>query len=326
MRSWLGSPRSLRPSRRQVGHKQCHGEPDPGQGSQLPLVPAAHVLRQRPHPQPHGRTSSASSTGSLQAAPTATGPAPPAATSWRASGASSRRCCARRPPPPSRTRPPPAARRPKRSAPSTACSAQPTVTPRPDQPSGRTRAVRIVTPPPAPSATDHHATGRPERERTPLPDRSRFSTLVEAPRGTSHRPRSAGDQAVLDGRGGAGGTRQQGQGNHDEHHHAEEHHCPAHHRPPSRAGRQPRTSRWRGGRDGVATLSSCWPRQRFARPETDERRHLRVAPLVKSLGGDLRSRPAAWVGPSALEGLQGPGCWLEGLFVMKRGGVPLTGP
>jgi hypothetical protein len=115
--------------------------------------------------------------------------------------------------------------------------------------------------------------------------------------------RSAGDQAVLNCRGGAGGTHQQCQRKHDEHHHAEEHHCPAHHRPLIWAGRQPRTSRWRGGRDGVATLASRWPRQRFARPETEERRHLRVAPLVKRLGGDLRSHPAARAVPSALEGL-----------------------
>ena len=53
-------------------------------------------------------------------------------------------------------------------------------------------------------------------------------------------PRSGGDQAVLDCRGGAGGTRQHCQREHDEHHHAQEHHCPAHHRPPIWAGHQPR--------------------------------------------------------------------------------------
>jgi hypothetical protein len=70
---------------------------------------AAYRARQRPSTGQHGsraRTNSASSVGRRQEALTATSLAPPAAMSWRASGASSTPCCARPLPLPSRTRPP----------------------------------------------------------------------------------------------------------------------------------------------------------------------------------------------------------------------------
>jgi hypothetical protein len=80
---------------------------------------------------------------------------------------------------------------------------------------------------------------------------SRFPGRGEAPWDTSHRPRSAGDQAVLDCRSGGGGTGQQCQPKHDEHHHAEEPHCPAHHRPPGWPAASPAH---RGGAAAVTAL------------------------------------------------------------------------
>ena len=88
------------------------------------------------------------------------------------------------------------------------------------------------------SSRDWQARARTNSPSRPVP----VPKARRGPAGYQPPSRSAGDQAVLDGRGGAGGTRQQGQPKHDEHHHAEEHHCPAHHRPPSWAGRQPRTA------------------------------------------------------------------------------------
>jgi hypothetical protein len=88
-------------------------------------------------------------------------PSATVATSWRAPGASSPPCCARPPPPASRTRRLPAGRRPRPCAPSTASSTdEPTVTPRPGQLCVGACDGRIVTPPLAASATEHHRSGR----------------------------------------------------------------------------------------------------------------------------------------------------------------------
>jgi hypothetical protein len=101
---------------------------------------------------------------------------------------------------------------------------------------------------------------------------SRFPGRGEAPWGTSHRPRSAGDQAVLDCRSGGGGTRQQCQPKHDEHHHAEEHHCPAHHRPPGWPAANPAH---RGGAAAVTALhhSFVLAAPTVCSPEDSQRRH-----------------------------------------------------
>ena len=115
--------------RLQAGHGVGLDQPQPGPadhpaGRRAARHPAA---RGRPgraaHRDGHGRgPANTSSAGRRQEAPTATGPAPPAATSWPTSGASSPPCCARPPPPAFRTRRPPAGRRPRPCGPSMAAS------------------------------------------------------------------------------------------------------------------------------------------------------------------------------------------------------------